>query len=714
MHQIDSLRHLHVRLQAGPSLYETPPALPFSSAPASTSLVSAAPPLHDAAPPSPPPAAIVMPSTASSGFYVNVTSTSSPPPPVLKSASRSKSANKSSVSKEPPTLSGFKDLQTLAVLDIDTLDVVTELKSCVRNSAGTLHKLKLSFSDALGRQARKPPPAIDPDDSDQDDDFQVVPLPASSSFNDDASEPAKVFRAQEERKNQESVLGRIFDVEPYVVRKSSRKTSEKKKEAKEPSSTDPGEDFIAAIKDISTKLVNSVNGNSNPSQAQQEILDTIAKAATLYVAANAEAKQSSGKKGAKKGKKGKDEEPDSDAGSRSSSNPTPVEESKAEDQSIDDSAGSATELFADKAVKRRDSQTDLSPDDIDIEEPEEQLVIDHQEPTATELAILKELAILQSQTLGTPEPWPSKVESAPGKSTSASTPSVDKAMANLAVQRDNFMILVEKLEACELRANRLKKEIKQLRSDNSPGALQRLLEAEKQMISSVHTIESLRSELNTVDAEIDDAEKQIPPAEGADVDEVGKQRVTDYLRTTRGMAVRSLHIYLIPVKASVLSRALDLRVLERLTLLNVGTQAPIWTLLHKENAESPLPLRKIFTDNVSQPFLNFVSQLPALHDFFILERMEKYKPESFAPKTTMTIDHIRRLVFKKHMATLKRVMVKNQNDTSWDFDERTVALVCRRGRQLEELACSMGIKTIVRDTTHASPSFRAFAREHAS
>lgn len=172
-------------------------------------------------------------------------------------------------------------------------------------------------------------------------------------------------------------------------------------------------------------------------------------------------------------------------------------------------------------------------------------------------------------------------------------------------------------------------------------------------------------------------------------------KIDDYLRTTRGIALRSLSIYLIPVKASVLSRAIDLRVLRRLTLLNVGPQAPIWLHLQRENKESPLPLRKISTDNVSMVFLNFVSQLEELHELFMLERDIKYKPESFAPKTTTTIDQIRKIVLKKHMPTLKRLMIKNIADTAWDVNDKTIMLMCKRGRNLEELACSMGIRAIV-------------------
>jgi hypothetical protein len=174
------------------------------------------------------------------------------------------------------------------------------------------------------------------------------------------------------------------------------------------------------------------------------------------------------------------------------------------------------------------------------------------------------------------------------------------------------------------------------------------------------------------------------------------ERISEYVRTTRGLTLESLAIHLVPVRASVLSRAVDLGVLKRLTLLNVGAQAPVWSLLAKENKSQPLALTDIFTDNVTPQFVMCVSQLKEVRELFLLERSPKYKPESFAPKTTVSIDQIRRIVLRKHMATLKRLMIKCDNGPQWDVDEKTMLLICNRGANLEEMAISMGIRAVVR------------------
>ncbi|KAK3318294.1 F-box domain-containing protein [Apodospora peruviana] len=665
LHDINTLTNVHIRLQSGPSLYETPPPLPFSyqsgTSPASLHMSGGG-----VYTPAPPPVFANLPPPPSV-FYVPTTS--APPPPLPKPIARVKAIKKSPLTKEPPTLSGFKKLKTLAVLDIDTLDVVTELKTCIQNSAGTLSKVKLSFSDALGLLARKPPPDIDPDDSDQDDEFQAIPAPPpGQGYHDDVSGPAKAYRAQEEKKSQESVLGRIFDVEPPVGKKTQKKTRDKEKGPKaKDESPNPGRDFINAIKAVSAKLMKEVHDVDDISASQQEILDTIESAARKYVASE-EAKTSSGK------------EDDKAEGSTSSA-PTPASsasEDKPETKPADETAASDDlpgGLFDQPSnSKSKETQKDANPDDIDIEEPEEQLVIEPQDPPIKDVAT--------SESIPAPTPEPSSKEASVANSSSSVSSSVGKAVANLAAQKLNLKALTEKLDKFESQAQLTARE-----NDEPEGVFIEELQGLGRDIKDV------QKEMSAVQAEIADLERQLSGKSSTTAAETSSRQL-DYLRTTRGIALQSLAIYLIPVKTSVLSRAIDLRVLRRITLLNVGPQAPIWAHLQKENKESPLPLRKIFTDNVSKVFLDFVAQLEELHELFMMERDNKYKPESFAPKTNVSMDQIRRTVLKKHMPTLKRLMIKNMSDTTWDFNEKAIMLMCKRGRNLEELACSMGIRAI--------------------
>ena len=177
--------------------------------------------------------------------------------------------------------------------------------------------------------------------------------------------------------------------------------------------------------------------------------------------------------------------------------------------------------------------------------------------------------------------------------------------------------------------------------------------------------------------------------------------MTDYIRRTRGLSLETLKIHLIPVKASVLSQSINLHVLRQLTLLNVGNQVPIWYLLTKENKVSPLPLRSVYTDNVSMPFLNCMSQLEELHDLLMLERSTKHKPESFAPPTTTTISQIRRFVLAKHLPTLKSLLIRDDSSKSnWDVNIKTITQICKRGAKLEELGLSIDVHALVSRKSH--------------
>jgi len=215
-------------------------------------------------------------------------------------------------------------------------------------------------------------------------------------------------------------------------------------------------------------------------------------------------------------------------------------------------------------------------------------------------------------------------------------------------------------------------------------------EAEAEFQRVARRVEELSRNMQEVNDQIDDLKENskqfFTPSTHA--------KMSEYVRNTRGLTLTTLAIYLIPIKASVLSRAIDLTVLQNITLLNVGPQIPFWNLLARENKATPLPVRKIHTDNVTLPFLAFVSQLSALTDLFLLERTAKARVESTAAKTTVTIEQIRKMVLKKHASTLKVLMIRNDAGMEWDLNVKTVMLLCQRAKQLEELACSFGIRTM--------------------
>ncbi|TDZ31792.1 hypothetical protein C8035_v000953 [Colletotrichum spinosum] len=668
LHRIAPLKNLHIRMQAGPSLFEIPPPLPYTSS-VSTNSTQAHWDILPAFTSVPPPFAN-MPLSVPPPYN---TSLGPPPPlpPALKPAIRNK--RRSSASNEPATLSGFRKLKSLAVLDIDNLDSVNELKSCIRNSGSTLNKLKLSFSSHLALQSRKPPPDADPEDSDQDDEFQVVPVPTGW---DEASAPAKAFRAQEERKSQESVLGRIFDVEPFLVKKSQqRKTLKGKEKAPTVSGCSPAEAFMCRLRDVSAKLMESVHDADDSSK--QEILEMIAIASQRFV--EAEEAKAAGPSTTKTG---------SSPGEGSSTAAFPPAAPSVDVKTVDASV-EPTPTGSDNPRPKVKVGTDADPEDINVEEPLAKEDVDDASDVKTEQGKAEPSAVVDSAS----KHIQSKVDD-------VQSPTKTRAMSILATQRASFDTLVARLQHLLSEATRLQEKLEVLRDDTHAPNREHVRSAENQLRGFYHDIENVRAELNVTESEIRDMEQQV---HGIATTEHGQdERISEYIRSTRGLSLRSFSVHLIPVKPSVLKAAIDVRVLRRLTLLNVGSQAPIWTMLAKENKSQPLPLRKIFTDNVSITFLTFAAQLEELRELFMLERSSKYKPESFAPKTTVVMDQIRRLVLKKHMPTLEKLMIKNDTGSAWDVDEKAMLLICNRGKKLEELAAAVGIRAIHTFMQHIS------------
>ncbi|KAI1143214.1 hypothetical protein F5Y05DRAFT_408668 [Hypoxylon sp. FL0543] len=644
LHSIKSLKHLHLRLQAGPSLYEAPPPLPYSSAQY---------PEYSGSTP------VSQWLNFSSGTPDPATIYGGPPTLLSSSAAlkpswKSRVSKKSPVTKEPPTISGFRKLESLSVLDIDSHDIITEIKICVRNSSSTLRKLKLSFSDSFASQARKPSADAELDDS-EDEGFQDVPLAGiTATYN---SAPAKVFRAQEERKAQESVLGRIFELEPFQAKNFLVPSVEEKEEESpdEPISSE-GQHFIDRLNAHFRKMTARVNGTSDFTYLdQQNALDVITEAAKKYV---------------------KSEEAKSKVDSSTQDDRTAdgmYSSSKEVEQGLapggdGDKTQASTSGTKERPAKAKDTAADMNPDDIDIAAPEEQLVVESQpavDTIATDASPLKELedAIVSSVPSGIP------------------AKTVQAQLRNLR-RLNRFFHKIEKY------TDALAKEIQEAEKLSPEDAEDHL-----QKLSGCHkSLKDMRQTLKVMKAEFNDA-TTLPDPTANDKERL-LQDANGYARATRGIGLRSLSIHLVPIKASVLGKAIDLHTLNRVTLLNVGEQKRFWVLMMKENKLKPLPLRKIYTDDVCLQFLQLVSELSCVEEVFMLQRSPNYKPESFAPNPGTTIEQIRKFVLRKHLHSLRRLMIKNQADSTWDVDEKTIQLICRRGKVLEELAVIMGMRAI--------------------
>ena len=167
----------------------------------------------------------------------------------------------------------------------------------------------------------------------------------------------------------------------------------------------------------------------------------------------------------------------------------------------------------------------------------------------------------------------------------------------------------------------------------------------------------------------------------------------EYIRMTHGFSIEELSLYLVPLKPSVLAKALNLSCLRRVEFYSVGPQGAFWTMLEKfieQGSESAL--RIIHTDDVSTAFVRCVSKLNGLQQLHLMRRSTK-DFDSTTSKAPATIDEIRKLALLKHLATLESLSIVNNEDDKWDLSGKCIRLLAARGKKLRELACSM-------DTTH--------------
>lgn len=172
-----------------------------------------------------------------------------------------------------------------------------------------------------------------------------------------------------------------------------------------------------------------------------------------------------------------------------------------------------------------------------------------------------------------------------------------------------------------------------------------------------------------------------------------------YIRATHGLQLEELSLEWVPLKASIVARALDLSVLKRLTLLEVGSQDAFWTLLVRlQSATQITAFKAIHTDNVSLPFVKFLATFEGLEELFLLERNKKQAAEP-EPESTVTISTIRKGALRKHMPTLQRLSLRNERNEQWDVDPKTLRCLALKGTKLKELALSLSLKTYVSYST---------------
>lgn len=637
-------------MQAGPSIYQIPPAIGSSPAVPISSGVSQSlppPPPHSVGPISPPPG---MPPTTNA--YTAGYKTSQ------KAHQKQVKSVLPAVTRVPPTLSAFKNLKTLSILDMDTYEYMEELKTCIRACSPTLSTLRLSFSESFANKSRRPTPDVhSDDDSDQEDEFgQIIPPPGAV----DPNAPTHALMAQVEKKKQDAVLGNILGWEPAPPKTKTlptRTVVEKEKPKEKKSDEDPKRRFIRSLAPVAARLMNHVKPGSDRTAEGKELIAMIEESCKTYLESTEKKKTSSA----------------TSVGS-STAKGTPASSAASGDESTPNGSVTTDEpgLFDEPKKEKKpvvDDNGASNPDDIDMDEPEEDV----------DFEAGAEAPIPESPVKPDIEVSHVEVSNEEAQEVSAK----DSLTSELQVMQSKDALLT-KYHEITLKKESLSKDIEKVKLEQAPGQPGDEYAAVVDAMTTKAT--AITIEMEKIAVELENFNASL---------EGSKPEMSEYIRTTRGLTLSNLEIYLIPVRANVLSQTIDLNVLQSITLLNVGPQQPFWNIMASKNSMVPVSLHKIYTDNVTLPFLVFVSQLDRLTELIMFERPPKPKVETTTAKTTVKIEQIRKLALKKHAATLKILVIKNKSTPDWDLDIKATMLLCQRAKNLEELACTLGTKAFV-------------------
>lgn len=712
LHDIGGLQHLRIRLKAGSSTHVVPPPPPPMSI---TNSMSAS-----------------NPSSMPWVFTVKVPKPPQPTNPL----------------NAPATFSGFKVLSSLAVLDMDTLDHVPELAQCILSSACTLKSLELSISEVMALRARKPgvpqesDTESDPDLDENDNPWAapppLPPPPAATTLG--PLPPSSEADIRKERLAQENLLARIFGLENLNAE------AQKMDKETETIAVKPKEDaqraFLKDLKTVMSKLIIATSSQNGSTFKPQKALDMVEKAAEKYLNATDKAESNSSKTTGKgMGHGGKKTSMKKAVPLSNKLGPMPLPPGV-----VASSSGSADVLinfdfdsfleplskdypYSETDYKAKLTKPPLPPVNPMAVPPKIPKQSSHsgkhpgntmshwtgpfnvEVPKATTHGISKgkgKLVETAEPAISSKTPDENEDDSdGPGL---FDTPT-DSVKANTRLQGEpdgTDDIDIEHPDEITLDEGD-----DQEMDDSSSVQPETKARVEPRMEEPAQSPSSPKLTNGTIVSEhvsqkkVDD---RPDPAVGPSTSVTNRQiadtapmstdqAMQDYVRSVHGLPLENLALYLIPVKPSVLSRAVDLTILKSITLLNVGPQGGFWSVMAKKHVETPLRLRYIHTDNVTPSFLSCISSLSGLTELYMLERSSKSKVESMAPSTVVGIEDIRQQALTKHIRTLKKLMIKNENDNghTWDLNGKTTRLITTKGHNLTELAISLDSRNSVSD-----------------
>ncbi|KAL6715128.1 hypothetical protein ACLMJK_007390 [Lecanora helva] len=718
LHKITSLKHLRVRLDVSPSprmvlRQGTPGPPPMYATPAGLQQTqSVSNPLQSVPP---------LPSATNPGL-----------PRVNSKRKKTVGGGGSNYWANPRMFSGFKHLSTLALLGLSNLDCLKEVAECIKASSATIKSLTVTLSTDLARKAQKPTP-INPDlDEASDLETEDEDSMNSAANGSQAASQANEADIRKEKLAQESILARIFDLQSVAL--EGKKLDKNLSLSEIPSFSEHDANII------NKRLRNFMNALMYMPQASDtypclalnrlEHFKMIREVADLYISSH-DLQGKMPKKSSTKTLK------------KSASSSKPLNPLASEFKQSGESGPLLSNLQGwDTAFLSLPNQATASSQAPGISMPsnvgQDNLysangASSSANNSASSISVLKdefnhklwqqfvksELELLDLKG-GTELPYaypplPLPVQNANGASIAKSKPPNDKTPSTSkvsAVTDSNgqsdvptkspqaatqpFFAAASTSEPCDdamdIDMEHPDENTQELGDDQEMlSEIEETTPPTPRKRTKFETTASCIAIPNKQDASVSLASLQNKPHDAAGTS--SEDVMQNYIRRSHGLQLESLSLEWVPLKASILARALDLKVLKRLTLLEVGEQGTFWTLLERLQSTSPeISFKSIHTDSVSPSFLKFVIAFDGLEELFMHERSAKQGEDS-TTANAVSITIIRKLALKKHASTLERLMIKNERNDLWDVDTKTLQTLALRAPKLRELAISMTMRT---------------------
>ncbi|KAL8696620.1 MAG: hypothetical protein Q9224_002703 [Gallowayella concinna] len=705
LHKIQGLRHLRLRLDVSPSLKLTlhPGPLPGSSG------ISNHPP--SAMPSSFP----TLPPFGSGSQFGSLPGSK---PRVIKK----KKASTRNFWTGNRELSGFKHLSSLSLLGISSLDYLEEINGCMKANTTSLKSLSLSLSHDMALKARKvsaaPPPADDATSDDEDEEL-LDPSPANNPV--PTMPTTTEADVRKEKQAQETILARIFDMEQQH-NESKRLERNLALSGEKPEFKDAAKSDLQAMKTMAKKLSEIGYQGAGAEHMVREAIEMVHKATAEYLGNHPSVltKPVLGSTGSASASSdpavahplpytGSSAIPEEASEALVSKILAKHEEASKAPQALQDhvqsngfgifndplqqqgglSTASASEPYPQWPPLASDSGWNTQPS---IPDP----VFSNTEPPGMMFPPLPSGAAATQKS----------------KKTNGETSSVSKQIGGkIAPMHLDPAPITSTLPPGEPMDDSL--DIDMTHPDEDPNEVN----PDQETVSEEEEEEELDGKAGVdlpsprkrgrfeASAETENTEKPSSSISRSNVaasaadpsprkEQSPEEAMQMWIREKHGYQLEEIKLYWIPMRAGILSRAVDLAVLKRITLLHCGSQDGFWMILAGfQSRQGTIGLTSIHTDNVSKSFLKLLKMFGGLKELFMHERSKKIiDTDPASAQTKVTITEIRQQALRKHLKTLERLMIKNETDSSWDLDAITIMLLSNKGSSLIELAISLGAK----------------------